>query len=974
MYLKDDPSEEIKSLVIKGAREHNLKNIDLEIPKKKFVVFTGVSGSGKSSLALDTIYAEGQRRYVESLTAYARQFLGQMEKPHYDYIRGLSPTIAIEQKVASRNPRSTVGTLTEIYDYLRVFFARLGVQYCYKCGKRVNAQSPEQIVNEILCLPQDTKILLLAPLIQHRKGAFHELFQEVQRGGFVRVRVDGRAFELSEIPELDKNKKHNIDVIVDRLIISANIKERLTDSVELALRVGKGRLIVSCLDSGSLPEKGLPANPSAADIGNYHDIPFSERLACDACGISYPELSPQIFSFNSPLGMCKECNGLGKKVEIDPGKIVPDPGKSINEGALEAIGFSMKNRLGWSYQFLLAISRDLGINLDTPFNELSQKQQRVILYGSGDRKFLVNYKSDRFNLDYTTKNEGIIPTLMRRMKQTQSESQKIRYEQYMSDVPCMSCEGTRLRPEARSVMVGGKALPDLAAMSIENLWNYFESIHFEGSQAIIAKDLVKELQSRIRFLLNVGLGYLSLNRSGPSLSGGESQRIRLASQIGSELTGIIYVMDEPSIGLHAIDNKKLLNALFRLRDIGNTLLVVEHDRETMEAADHIVDFGPGAGIHGGSIIFSGPPRDIHDHPQSLTGQYLSGRKKIITPAVRRKPKGWIRILKASENNLKNLDVMIPLGVLCFVTGISGAGKSSLILQTLYPALANHFHSARLHVGRHERIKGLSQLDKVINIDQKPIGRTPRSNPATYVKVFDLIRDVFSWQKDAKIAGYNKGRFSFNVKGGRCEACLGEGMVKVEMHFLPDVYVPCEVCHGTRFNESTLMIKYKGKNIAQILDMTVEEAIPLFANHPKIIKILQTLVDVGLGYIKLGQSSTTLSGGEAQRIKLSRELAKKSTGRTLYLLDEPTTGLHFEDIRKLLDVLNSLVDAGNSIIIIEHNLDTVKTADYIIDLGPEGGDRGGEIVAAGTPEQVSLMQNSYTGRVLHKVLTKTIENQ
>jgi len=963
----DRSSYELTSLIIQGAREHNLKNINLEIPKKKLVVFTGVSGSGKSSLAFDTIYAEGQRRYVESLSSYARQFLGQMEKPHYDYIRGLSPTIAIEQKAASKNPRSTVGTLTEIYDYLRVLFARVGIQHCYRCGRPIGAQSPDQIVAEVLRLPPKTKILILAPLVRERKGEFKDLLTEVQRGGFVRLRLDGQVLELSEIPSLDKKKKHTIEVVVDRLIISDQIKERLTDSIETALRVGKGQVVVSCLDEAS--SVGLGKGAASGDRSpqprhGFQDIPFSEHLACDLCGLSFPELNPQLFSFNSPLGMCRECNGLGTRAEIDPSLIVPDPSKSINQGALEAVGFSLKNQKGWSYQIFSAIAKELGIDLDTPFGELSKEHQEAILYGSGDREFVVNYKGPKFDLDYTTKNEGIIPMLLRRMKQTTSESQKSRYEQYLSDVPCSACGGTRLRPEARSVLVGGKSLPELTSMSIEHLYDFFTTLKIEGSsRALIAAELIKELQSRLRFLLNVGLGYLSLNRSGPSLSGGESQRLRLASQMGTELTGVLYVLDEPSIGLHQRDNQKLLKALLHLRDIGNSLIVVEHDRETIEAADHVVDFGPGAGVHGGEIIFSGTPEMMKKDPRSLTGQYLSGRKKIPIPQTRRVPKGWITIRGAGENNLKDIDVSIPLGVLCFVTGVSGAGKSSLIRQILYPAAANYLQGARLPIGKHRGIEGLEQLDKIINIDQQPIGRTPRSNPATYVKLFDLIREVFSWQTEAKIAGYGKERFSFNLKGGRCEACSGEGMVKVEMHFLPDVYVPCEVCHGSRFNEATLRITYRGKNIAQILDTTVEEAMSLFSNHPKIIRILQTLRDVGLEYIKLGQPSTTLSGGEAQRIKLSRELARTDTGKTLYLLDEPTTGLHFEDIRKLLIVLNRLVDAGNSVLIIEHNLDTIKTADYIIDLGPEGGDQGGRVVAAGTPEEICRISESATGQVL-----------
>ncbi|MGA1874234.1 MAG: excinuclease ABC subunit UvrA [bacterium] len=967
MEINDTFPSELKELIIQGAREHNLKNIDLSIPKKRLVVFTGVSGSGKSSLAFDTIYAEGQRRYVESLSSYARQFLGQMEKPHYEYIRGLSPTIAIEQKAASKNPRSTVGTLTEIYDYLRVLFARLGVQFCYRCGRQIGAQPPEQIVREILRFPEGTRIILLSPLAVQRKGEFRELLQEVQRGGFVRMRVDGRIVDLLEIPPLDKKKKHTLEVVVDRLIISERIKDRLTDSVEIALKMGKGHMIVSYLESEPPAGDSPSGRPAAEGEASYRDIPFSEHRACAVCGLSYPELSPQFFSFNSPQGMCQACNGLGRRVEIDVNLVVPDPTKSIHEGALEAMGFSMKNRKGWSYQILSAIARELGIDLDVPFGELTGEQQRAILYGSGDREFLIKYMSRKFDLDYTTKNEGIIPTLLRRMKQTPSESQKSRYEQYMSTVPCSVCEGTRLRPEARSVRVGDRSLPDLTSMSIEHLSNFFETLRFEGSQALIAGELVRELQSRVRFLLNVGLDYLALNRSGPSLSGGESQRLRLASQMGTELTGVLYVLDEPSIGLHQRDNRKLLKALLHLRDIGNSLIVVEHDRETIESADYLVDFGPGSGVHGGRIIFAGHPGDIGHHPESLTGQYLSGQREIAVPSARRSPNGWLTILGASENNLKDITVQIPMGVLCFITGVSGAGKSTLIRQILYPALANRLHRARLPLGKHRGMEGLEKLDKVINIDQKPIGRTPHSNPATYVKVFDLIREVFAWQKEARMAGYTKGRFSFNMKGGRCEACGGDGMVKVEMHFLPDVYVPCEVCHGTRFNEATLRITYKGRNIAQVLDMTVEEALSLFAHHPRITGILQTLIDVGLSYITLGQSSMTLSGGEAQRIKLSRELARKSTGRTLYILDEPTTGLHFEDVRKLLTVLNRLVEAGNTVLVIEHNVDTIKTADYLIDLGPEGGDHGGEVIAAGTPEEVSRITASSTGQVLSRVL-------
>ncbi|MGA1868810.1 MAG: excinuclease ABC subunit UvrA [bacterium] len=948
------PVEELQAIIIKGAREHNLKNISVEIPKKKLVVFTGVSGSGKSSLAFDTIFAEGQRRYVESLSSYARQFLGQMEKPHYDYIRGLSPTIAIEQKSASRNPRSTVGTLTEIYDYIRVLFGRVGIQYCYQCQRPVGTQTSQQMIAEILALPERSRIMVLAPLVRLRKGEFKQLFSDLQSKGFIRVRMDGEIYELSELPALDKNKKHTIDVVVDRLIINENIKVRLTDSVEIALKLAQGQLIVSHAQQAG---------------GPWTDLQFNERLVCNYCTISYPELTPQLFSFNSPLGMCKECNGLGRRPEIDPALIISHPDRSIEEGAFEAIGFFKKSAHSWSYQILKSVAKDLAIDISLPFSQLPPEHQKIILYGAGDREFVVHYRSKKFNLDYTTQYEGVIPTLLRRMKQTTSEAQKTRYESYMSSVPCSSCGGTRLRKEACSVMVGGKTMPELLSLTITQVAKFFDLLSFEGTKALIAKELIKEIRSRLHFMLNVGLEYLSLDRSGPSLSGGEAQRLRLASQIGTELTGVLYVLDEPSIGLHQRDNARLLSTLCHLRDIGNSIIVVEHDRETIESADHCIDFGPGAGTHGGKIIYSGTPAKILDSATSLTGKYLKGSLTIPLPSERRTPYGWITIQGAAENNLKDIDVAVPLGVLCFVTGVSGAGKSSLIRQILYPALANHFFFARMHVGKYRALQGIDQINKIINIDQKPIGRTPRSNPATYVKVFDLIRDVFSMQKDARIAGYKKSRFSFNVKGGRCEACRGEGMVKVHMHFLPDVYVPCEVCHGTRFNEATLRIQFKGLNITDVLELTVEEAVRLFNKYPKISRILETLIDVGLGYIKLGQSSTTLSGGEAQRIKLSRELARRDTGRTLYLLDEPTTGLHFEDIRKLLAVLNRLVDAGNSVLVIEHNMDAIKTADYIIDMGPEGGDRGGDVVACGTPEEICRIEASYTGQILKKAWGK-----
>jgi excinuclease ABC subunit A len=955
--FKARPEAELDTIQVRGAREHNLQNIDVDLPKKKLIVVTGVSGSGKSSLAFDTIFAEGQRRYVESLSAYARQFIGQMEKPRYDMIRGLSPTIAIDQKAAARNPRSTVGTITEIYDYLRVLFARIGEQHCIHCGRKVGRGDAQAMVQQILALPAGARILLLAPLVDNRKGEHRDQLDALRRQGYARVRVDGVVLELPDVQQLAKNKKHSIEAVVDRLVIKAGdaFVSRLTDSVETTLKLARGNLIVHVL--------------------GREDLRMSEARAC--CGTAYPELTPALFSFNSPQGMCPECNGIGTQLTMDVDKLVPDKNLSIRQGGVVPLRnyFNKPNGEGgsWGGRQMLAIEDQLGVDFDRPWRKLPKKQRDIILYGSQGREMVVQWDSEKVHGQIQTAWEGLVHTMMRRYGQTQSESQKKYYGSFMSTQPCRSCGGQRLKPEARHVRVGGRSIIELTAMTIGEAYEFLQGLELSGNRKLIAEELLKEICSRLRFLVNVGLDYLCLDRQGPTLSGGEAQRIRLASQVGSELTGVLYILDEPSIGLHQRDNIKLLETLCHLRDIGNTLIVIEHDRETMEAADWVVDMGPGAGLLGGRIVAQGSPEDIARDPASVTGCYLNGSESIDIPDQRRSPQQtgnrWIRIQQAAAHNLAGIRVQIPLGLLVAVTGVSGAGKSTLVNQILYPALANQLHRAGLEVGRHKSIQGLSGLDKVINIDQKAIGRTPRSNPATYTKLFDPIRDFFAQLPESQVRGYSKGRFSFNVKGGRCEACNGDGFIKVEMHFLADVFVPCETCRGRRFNEATLQVLYKGHSIADVLDLSVRQARDLFARHPSIVRILNTLMDVGLGYIKLGQSAITLSGGEAQRIKLARELAKRETGRTLYILDEPTTGLHFQDIRLLLGVLQRLVDAGNTVVVIEHNLDVIKTADWIIDLGPEGGRGGGRVVAEGPPEKVARSQNSYTGFFLKELLSK-----
>jgi excinuclease ABC subunit A len=937
-------AQELDHIHIQGAREHNLRNLDVRIPKKALVVLTGVSGSGKSSLAFDTLYAEGQRRYVESLSAYARQFLGQMEKPRYDTIRGLAPTISIEQKTASKNPRSTVGTITEIYDYLRVLFARAGEQRCYQCGKVVGAQSAEQIVKAILALPDGSRFQLLAPVIRNRKGEFRDLFREALKSGFTRVRVDGAEHLLEEPPALEKNEKHDIALIIDRLKLKDGVVDRLTDSVETALKEGGGELIV--------------------DLGE-RDLLFSERRTC--CGIAYPELSPQVFSFNTPTGMCVACNGLGFRKVMDAALVVPDQTLSLNEGAIVPWASAMERRRGWTYRFVKQATDALGIDRDTAWRDLPPRERDILMFWS-EEEITIQWQGKRSQGSWKTTIEGILPSLERKHKATESPMMRKLYESYMQTLPCPSCEGSRLRPEARAVYVGRMTLPDVVGGTIGEAHAAMGDLGLEGARATIAEEVIKEIRNRLRFLVNVGLDYLTLDRPGPTLSGGESQRIRLAAQVGTELTGVIYILDEPSIGLHQRDNRRLIETLKHLRDIGNSVVVVEHDQETIEESDWVIDFGPGAGRHGGNVVFAGTPAELAADPRSLTGAYLSGRERIALPSARRAPDGrWLEVLGARANNLKDLDVRLPAGCLVAVTGVSGAGKSSLINHILTPALANHFHNATRAVGPHREIRGLEHFDKVIDINQQPIGRTPRSNPATYVKLWDSIREVFANTVEARTAGYDKGRFSFNVKGGRCETCKGDGSIQVEMHFLADVYVPCDDCHGRRFNEATLRIRHKGKNVHEVLEMTCDEALEHFGRNPKIRRVLQTLVDVGLGYVALGQSSTTLSGGEAQRIKLSRELARRDTGRTLYLLDEPTTGLHFADIAKLLQVLDRLVETGNTVVVIEHNLDVVRCADWVVDLGPEGGRGGGLVVAEGTPEQVAAVEASHTGRFLRAML-------
>lgn len=940
-------------IIIKGAREHNLRNIDLEIPRDKLVVITGISGSGKSSLAFDTIYAEGQRRYVESLSAYARQFLGLMEKPDVDYIEGLSPAISIEQRKASQNPRSTVGTVTEIYDYLRLLFARIGRPYCYNCGKPIQKQTIQQIVDTVLNFENDTKIQVLAPVIRGRKGEYREVFEGARRDGFVRVRVDGTVQDLADEIKLDKNRKHNIEIIVDRLTVSPKIETRLADSLETALTIASGIVLIDVLNG--------------AQNGKSRELLFSEHFACVECGISYEELAPRMFSFNSPYGACSECNGLGTTMEVDPDLVVPDVKLSLRQGALATWAVSED---GWYANQLQAVARHYDIDLDQPWEDLKASQKSILLQGSNgeELRFLYQTKNKKTQAEFISTYEGIIPNLMRRHKQTESNHVRTWIESFMNVKPCPECNGARLRKEALAVRIGDKNIEQVTAMSIKTAHDYFDRLKLNKREQEIAHQIMKEIRERLGFLVNVGLDYLTIDRSARTLSGGEAQRIRLATQVGSQLVGVLYILDEPSIGLHQRDNDRLLNTLTQLRDLGNTVIVVEHDQETIERADYVVDLGPGAGRHGGEVVATGAPKDIVANSKSLTGQYLAGTKKIPVPKKRRAGSGNFLTLKgAAGNNLKKIEVRIPLGAFNCITGVSGSGKSTLINETLYRILAKHFYRSKKAPLEYGKISGLEFIDKVIDIDQSPIGRTPRSNPATYTGLFTYIRDLFAQLPEAKIRGYKPGRFSFNVKGGRCEACQGDGLIKIEMHFLPDVYVSCEICKGKRYNRETLEIKYKGQSIADVLDMTVSEALKFFANIPKIKRKLETLYDVGLGYIHLGQQATTLSGGEAQRVKLSTELSKVSTSKTLYILDEPTTGLHFEDIKMLLSVLNRLVEKGNTVIVIEHNLDVIKTADHVIDLGPEGGDEGGRIIALGTPEEVAKTKSSYTGEFLKREL-------
>ncbi len=940
-------------LLVKGAREHNLKDIDVKIPRDKFVVITGLSGSGKSSLAFDTIYAEGQRRYVESLSAYARQFLGLMEKPDVDYIEGLSPAISIEQKSTSRNPRSTVGTVTEIYDYLRLLFARVGKMHCYQCGRPVEKQTVQQIVDTILSWPQGTRFQILAPVVRGRKGEYKEVFNQFRKDGFVRVRVDGEVRSLDEEIVLEKNKKHTIELVVDRLVIGSDIQKRLTDSIELALKQSGGLVFVNKPDSGE-------------------DVMFSEQFACPHCGLSFEEPAPRLFSFNSPYGACPKCDGLGVLTKIDPALIVPDESLSINEGAIAVM--TGRNE-GWLYEMVSSLARRYKFSLDTPWKDLPEEIKNLIMYGSGEEQVTFVYDRKRTRVEWQSRFEGIVNYLLRRYKQTASVHVRRWIEGFMNTMVCDVCGGTRLKKEALAVTVGGKNIHEVTELSIREALHFFEHLKLGKQQSQIAHQILKEVKQRLQFLINVGLDYLTLSRSAGTLSGGEAQRIRLATQIGSQLVGVLYILDEPSIGLHQRDNRKLIATLKQLRDLGNTVLVVEHDRETIEEADYVIDLGPGAGVHGGNIVALGTPAAIARSRKSLTGQYLSHKKCIPVPQKRRSGSGkFLTVYGARGNNLKQIDVRFPLGKFICVTGVSGSGKSTLVNETLFAALAKHFYRAKKNPLPHERIEGLEHIDKVIDLDQSPIGRTPRSNPATYTGLFTPIRDLFSQLPESKIRGYKPGRFSFNVKGGRCEYCEGDGIKKIEMHFLPDVYVQCEVCKGKRYNRETLQIKYRGKSIADVLDMTVEEALDFFKNIPTVKRRLQTLFDVGLGYIKLGQPATTLSGGEAQRVKLASELSKIGTGNTLYILDEPTTGLHFEDIRMLLQVLDRLVEKGNTVIVIEHNMDVIKTADWIIDLGPEGGEKGGFIVAEGTPEEVARNKKSYTGYFLRTELQTKGENE
>ena len=938
------PREYIK---IRGANEHNLKNIDVDIPRNELVVLTGLSGSGKSSLAFDTIYAEGQRRYMESLSSYARQFLGQMEKPNVEKIEGLSPAISIDQKSTNRNPRSTVGTVTEIYDYFRLLYARVGIPHCPKCGKEIRKQSVDQMVDQVMELPEGTKIQLLAPVVRGKKGEHAKVFERAKKSGYVRVMVDGNMYELSEEIKLDKNIKHNIEIVVDRLVVKPGIERRLTDSIENVLALTEGLFLL--------------------DVIGGEQVTFSQSFACPDCGISISEIEPRSFSFNNPFGACPVCFGLGYKMEFDPELMIPDRHLSLNQGAIQVMGWQSSTDKGsFTNALLRALSKAYDFSLDTPFEELPEKIRHMLIYG-GFGEVKVHYVGQRGEGTYPVTFEGLIKNVERRYRETGSDTMKQEYESFMRITPCKECGGMRLKKEALAVTVCDKNIYEITAMSIGNLQQFLTDLKLTKQQMLIGGQVLKEIRARVGFLIDVGLNYLSLARATGTLSGGEAQRIRLATQIGSGLVGVCYILDEPSIGLHQRDNDKLIGALEHLRDLGNTLIVVEHDEDTMRAADYIIDIGPGAGENGGYVVAEGTAEEIMKNENSITGDYLSGRKKIPVPEVRRKPTGWLTVQNAYENNLKHIDVNIPLGIMVCVTGVSGSGKSSLVNEILYKKLARRLNKSRIKPGHHDHIVGYDALDKVINIDQSPIGRSPRSNPATYTGVFDMIRDLFANTKDAKARGYKKGRFSFNVSGGRCEACRGDGIIKIEMHFLPDVYVPCEVCGGKRYNRETLEVKYKGKSIYDVLDMTVDEACEFFANVPSILRKIETLKDVGLGYIRLGQPSTTLSGGEAQRVKLATELARRGTGKTIYILDEPTTGLHFADVHRLVDILRRLSDSGNTVVVIEHNLDVIKTADYIIDMGPEGGVRGGTVIAQGTPEEIAECENSYTGQYLKRYL-------
>ena len=941
---------------IRGANEHNLKNISIDIPRNELVVLTGLSGSGKSSLAFDTIYAEGQRRYMESLSSYARQFLGQMEKPDVESIEGLSPAISIDQKSTNRNPRSTVGTVTEIYDYMRLLYARIGIPHCPKCGREIRRQTVDQMVDQIMELPERTKIQLLAPVVRGRKGRHEKVLEQAKKSGYVRVRVDGSLYELSEEITLDKNIKHNIEIVVDRLVVKPGIEKRLSDSIETVMGLSNGLMLA---DTAVRDENGE----------EKHDtLTFSQNFSCPDCGISVDEVEPRSFSFNNPFGACPDCFGLGYKMEFDEDLMIPDKSLSINQGAITAMGWqSCTDKTSFSGAILNALAKEYDFSLDTPFEDYPKEIHDILIYGTGGKVVKVYYRGQRGEGIYDIAFEGLIQSMNRKYRETFSDSMKAEYETFMRITPCPTCKGQRLKKESLAVTVGGKNIFEATDMSIVKFREFIDALELTPMQQAIGAPILKEIRARISFLINVGLEYLSLSRATGTLSGGEAQRIRLATQIGSGLVGVAYILDEPSIGLHQRDNDKLLDTLKHLRDLGNSVLVVEHDEDTMRAADCIVDIGPGAGEHGGEVVAIGTAEEIMKNEKSITGAYLSGRIQIPVPSERRKPTGWLTVRGAAENNLKNIDVKFPLGVMTCVTGVSGSGKSSLVNEILYKALAKKLNRAHTIPGKHKSIEGVEQLDKIIAIDQSPIGRTPRSNPATYTGAFDLIRDLFAASTDAKAKGYNKGRFSFNKKGGRCEACSGDGIIKIEMHFLPDVYVPCEVCGGKRYNRETLEVKYKGKSIYDVLDMTVDEACEFFANVPSILRKIETLKDVGLGYIRLGQPSTTLSGGEAQRVKLATELARRGTGKTIYILDEPTTGLHFADVHRLVDILRRLSDSGNTVVVIEHNLDVIKTADYIIDMGPEGGVRGGTVIAQGTPEEIAECENSYTGQYLKRYL-------